>query len=81
MQLADNDTLSRDETARALSEAGYPISAAALATMASRGGGPPYHLWNGRTRYRWADALAWAQSRIREPRQRGVSTEQQASAS
>src|SRR6516162_1231856 len=33
--------LGRKQTADALTEAGYPVAAATLTTMASRGGGPP----------------------------------------
>jgi hypothetical protein len=49
-----NALLPRDVTATALTEAGYPISKATLATMASRGGGPPYQMWGPRVIYRWA---------------------------
>jgi hypothetical protein len=56
--------LSRLATAKALTAAGYPIAAATLATLASRGGGPPYMTFNGRALYRLPDALAWVQSRM-----------------
>ena len=59
--------LRRRDTARALNEAGYPVTEATLATKATRGGGPPYHLFGRVPLYRWADALAWAQSRLRPP--------------
>ena len=65
----DPDTrLSRRDTAGALTAAGYPISAATLASMATRGGGPEYVLFNGRVLYRFRDALAWAQARTSTPR-------------
>ena len=65
----DPDTrLSRRDTAKALTAAGYPISAATLASMATRGGGPEYVLFNGRVLYRLGDALAWAQARTSAPR-------------
>ena len=65
----DPDTrLSRRDTAEALTAAGYPISAATLASMATRGGGPEYVLFNGRVLYRLGDALAWAQARTSAPR-------------
>ena len=60
--------LSRRDVAAALTAAGYPISAATLATMATRGGGPEYVLFNGRVLYRFGDALAWAQARTTAPR-------------
>ena len=54
--------LSREQTAEALTDAGFPVKSKTLATKATRGGGPPYQLWNGsRAIYRWGDALAWAQ--------------------
>lgn len=60
--------LSRRDIASALTRAGYPISAATLASMATRGGGPVYTLFNGRALYRTGDALAWAESRTSAPR-------------
>jgi hypothetical protein len=67
MQLHDDTVLRRAATARALTEAGHPIAPATLATMASRGGGPPYRLWGRVPLYRWGDALAWARSRTNDP--------------
>ena len=60
--------LRRRVTAEALSEAGYPVSEATLATKATRGGGPPYRLFGRVPLYRWGDALAWAESRLSPPR-------------
>jgi hypothetical protein len=59
--------LSRALTAAALTESGYPVRKATLATRATRGGGPPYRLFGRRPLYRWGDALAWAQSRCTGP--------------
>ena len=59
--------LSRKETARALTDAGYPVAEATLATMATRGGGPVYQLFGRKPLYRWADALEWAKSRLSKP--------------
>ena len=56
--------LTRDRTAEALTQAGYPVRAKTLATKASRGGGPPFRHFGPRVLYRWADALMWAQSRL-----------------
>jgi hypothetical protein len=64
-----HDTLlQRKALAEALTLAGYPIASATLATKATRGGGPPYSLFNNRTLYRWGDALDWAKGLTSEPR-------------
>jgi hypothetical protein len=60
--------LRRIDCARILTSAGFPISPKTLATMASRGGGPPYQKFGRTVLYRWSDALAWAQSRLSPPR-------------
>jgi hypothetical protein len=62
------DLLTREQTAAALTAAGYRVKEKTLATKASRGGGPPYHLFNGRAVYRWGSALAWARSSMDAPR-------------
>ena len=59
--------LTRDQTAAALTAAGFPTKAKTLATKATRGGGPPYHLFGPRALYRWRDSLEWARSRLRPP--------------
>jgi hypothetical protein len=56
--------LTRDRTAEALTEAGFPVKAKTLATKATRGGGPPYRKFGLRVLYRWGDALAWAEGRL-----------------
>lgn len=58
--------LTRDGTAAALTEAGFPVRAKTLATKATRGGGPPYRKFGLRVLYRWGDALAWAERRLSE---------------
>ena len=58
-----NTWLSRDATATALTEAGFPTAASTLAAKASRGGGPAYRRFGAKVLYRWGDALEWAQSR------------------
>jgi hypothetical protein len=63
-----DNRLTRDAAAKALTEAGYPTSATTLATKVSRGGGPTYRLYSGRAIYLWSDLLAWAESRVTEPR-------------
>jgi hypothetical protein len=59
--------LTRDAVAAALTDAGFPVSAATLATKATRGGGPPYQLFGRRPLYRWGDVLEWARGRLSKP--------------
>ena len=59
--------LRRKALADALTNAGFPIAAATLATMATRGGGPPFRLFGRIPIYRWSDALEWAQARLSVP--------------
>jgi hypothetical protein len=67
----DLDTLlTRDQTAVALTQAGFPVRSATLATKACRGGGPEFKLFGTRPLYRWGDALAWAQAKLTEPRRK-----------
>jgi hypothetical protein len=64
MPIPDRDALlTRDETAVALTAAGYPIRSATLCTKANRGGGPPFQRFGTRTLYRWGDAIDWAEGR------------------
>jgi hypothetical protein len=68
MSVDDPDALlTRNATAVALRDRGYPVAAGTLATKAVRGGGPPYHRFGTRVLYRWGDALAWAESRLSKP--------------
>jgi hypothetical protein len=60
--------LNRAAAAAALTEAGYPVAKATLATRATRGGGPAYRLFGRKPLYRWGDLLAWAQNSCTEPR-------------
>jgi hypothetical protein len=63
--LAECDALlTRDQTAAALTAAGFPIKPATLATKATRGGGPPFQRFGLRPLYRWGDVMRWAQSRL-----------------
>ena len=61
--LTDDSWLSRNEGPIALREQGFDVSSATLASMATRGGGPPYRLFLGIARYRWGDLRQWAESR------------------
>jgi hypothetical protein len=64
----DLDTLlTRSQTAAALTEAGFRTAPATLATMATRGGGPPFQKYGPRPLYRLGDALAWARARLTTP--------------
>ena len=49
--------LNRTQAATALTDAGYPTSAATLATLASRGGGPEYSRFGAHALYRWSNTL------------------------
>ena len=60
--------LTRDQTAAALTESGFPTAAKTLATKASRGGGPPFQKYGPRVLYRWGNALGWARARLSAPR-------------
>ena len=64
--IPDNpDTLlTRDAVAVALTASGFPVTAATLATKATRGGGPESQLFSRRPLYRWGAALAWARRRL-----------------
>ena len=72
--------LTRDRTAAALTEAGYPVATKTLSTKATRGGGPPYSLFSGRALYRWGDALDWARSLTTPPRRSTSEADAQRSA-
>jgi hypothetical protein len=56
--------LRRDELARRLQAAGFPITYATLETLACRGGGPKFCRFGRYVLYRWEDALSWAKSRL-----------------
>ena len=62
------DLLTRDETAVALTAAGYPIRSATLGSMVTRGGGPPYRRFGTRSLYRWGDVIDWAEGRMAHSR-------------
>jgi hypothetical protein len=64
MALDPDTLLSRKRTADALTEAGYPTSPKTLATMATRGGGPPFSKYGPKAIYCWGPTLSWAQARL-----------------
>lgn len=59
--------LPNDQSAEALTAAGYPTRPATLNTKRTRGGGPPYQKYGSRVLYRWGDLLDWARSRLSAP--------------
>jgi hypothetical protein len=59
--------LTRDRAAQALTAEGLPTSAATLATLASRGGGPPYQRYGRLAIYTWGPTLEWAMGRMSRP--------------
>jgi len=63
-----NALLTRIPAAAALTEAGFPTSPATLATLASRGGGPPFRHYGRTPLYHWGDTLAWAQGKLSPPK-------------
>jgi hypothetical protein len=56
--------LTRQQAATALTESGFPISPKTLATMACRGGGPPFHRFGPRVLYQWGSSITWAKERL-----------------
>jgi len=74
--LSPETLLRRAELAAALTEAGFPIATATLATMAVRGGGPPFQYFGRIPIYRWGAGLGWARGRLSKP----VSSTSEASA-
>jgi len=56
--------LKRAALAVALTDEGFPVAEASLATMATRGGGPAFQKFGKTPLYRWGDALDWARSRL-----------------
>jgi len=59
--------LTREQTAAALTAAGFPVKKQTLATKATRGGGPLFRRFGTKPLYRWSDARAWAESRLSKP--------------
>jgi hypothetical protein len=62
-----NALLTREQTAAALTAAGFPIKKQTLATKATRGGGPPFRRFGLKPLYRWGDAIGWAESLLSAP--------------
>jgi hypothetical protein len=66
--LTPETQLRRTDVAEASTAHGFPIKAKTLATMASRGGGPPFQVWGRIPLYTWGPYLGWAKGRLSEPR-------------
>ena len=62
--------LVRTAAAEALTAAGFDTTASTLVTLAHRGNGPDYDIFNGRARYTWGTLLEWAEARVKKPRHR-----------
>ena len=62
--------LRRNDAAKALTDAGYPIAPSTLATLASRGNGPPYSMFHRVFMYEWGALLTWAKGYRRQTRER-----------
>jgi hypothetical protein len=60
--------LTREDGAAALTARGLRTSRKTLATLVTRGGGPPYRRFGTRVLYRWSDLLTWAEARLSAPR-------------
>jgi len=65
--LSPETLLRRSEFATALTEAGFPIASATLATIAVRGGGPPFRYFGRIPLYPWGEGLDWARGRLSKP--------------
>jgi hypothetical protein len=63
-----NTLLTRVKLSEAFSALGIPVATASLASMVTRGNGPPYRKFGQVALYRWGDALDWAESRLSTPR-------------
>ena len=64
MQNPGSTFLDRHGASALLAELGIPCAAATLATLATRGGGPPFVKFGPRALYRRSDLVAWAQSKL-----------------
>jgi hypothetical protein len=65
--LSPDALLTRPDTARFLTDSGFPVKEKTLSTMASRGGGPPFRKFGNRVVYCWSDSLDWAKDRMSAP--------------
>jgi hypothetical protein len=56
--------MTRQRLADELTRLGLPTSAATLASLATRGGGPKYFKYGRRVVYRWPEVMVWLESRL-----------------
>jgi hypothetical protein len=59
--------LTEKQTSDALTELGFPIASATLATRRSRGGGPPFQKFGSRVLYRWRTTRLWGEAKLSRP--------------
>src|SRR5258708_22820845 len=78
-KLTPETKLRRKAVAEASTAHGFPIKEKTLATMASRGGGPPFQLWGRIPIYTWGIFFDWAPSRPSEPPRSTAGTDAQPS--
>ncbi|NDF84906.1 MAG: hypothetical protein EB102_00120 [Gammaproteobacteria bacterium] len=67
ISIEDERLLTRVQAADALTLAGFPISPSTLATLATRGNGPPFRRFGMRVLYTWHSTLEWARGRLGPP--------------
>ncbi|HTH99554.1 MAG TPA: DNA-binding protein [Acidisoma sp.] len=65
--LSPEALLPRPRIAEELTLRGFRVKPSTLATMAVRGGGPPFRKFGRAVVYHWGDALAWAEGRLSAP--------------
>jgi len=64
MNVSPDDRLTRQQLSAQLTAAGFPTAVSTLATLATRGGGPPFQKYGNRAVYTWGSSLEWAKSRL-----------------
>ena len=60
--------LDRRAASNCLADHGVPCAPATLATLATRGGGPPFQKFGNRALYQKSELLAWAFGKLSAPR-------------
>jgi hypothetical protein len=66
-KLEPHTRLSRGDLAAALTAHGFRITKTTLASLATRGHGPPFQKFGKAVIYVWGPSLAWAESRLSPP--------------
>jgi len=62
--LDDDALLSPQQLTEELAELGLNVAVPTLASLRTRGGGPPFRKFGKAVRYTWGSSLAWARSRL-----------------